>query len=296
MKLNPIALAISLALATPAALAAQTLTRQSALPADGEVEVSNVAGRVDVTGWDKAEVQLEAVLEGPNDQLEFELDDARHLRIKVRSPHGSRGPKDARLTLHVPRGVTLDVQAVSADVAVVDVTGRQQLETVSGEVRTQAFERELEVRSVSGDVRVESRGGKAPATVETVSGNINLEGVAGMVDAQAVSGDLELTLGTMNRARLKTVSGSVQAALALAPQAQLEAETVSGDVRLRFRAPINAEFDLESFSGSLEACFGPPARRTSAYAPGTELRFKQGDGSARVSVETLSGDATLCDK
>ena len=54
----------TLVLAAPAALAAQTLTRQSALPADGEIEVSNVAGRVDVTGWDKAEVQLEAVLEG----------------------------------------------------------------------------------------------------------------------------------------------------------------------------------------------------------------------------------------
>ena len=296
MKLTPITLAIALALAAPAALAAQTLTRQQALPADGEVEVSNISGSVAVTGWDKAEVQLEAVLEGADDQLEFAADDGRHLRIKVRGPGSSRAPKEARLTLRVPRGVALDVQAVSADVTVADVAGRQHLETVSGEVRTQAYERELDVRSVSGDVRVESRGGKAPATVETVSGNVVMDGIAGTVDAQAISGDLDLTLGTVKLARLKTVSGNVQAGLALAPSARVEVESVSGDVRLRFRAPVNAEFDLESFSGSLEACFGPPARRASAYAPGSELRFQHGDGSARVMVETLSGDATLCDK
>ena len=78
--------------------------------------------------------------------------------------------------------------------------------------------------------------------------------------------------------------------------ARLEAESVSGSVNLRFGQPVNGEFDLETFSGGINNCFGPDAERKSKYAPGTEVSFTQGDGGARVSVDTLSGNITICDK
>jgi len=34
--------------------------------------------------------------------------------------------------------------------------------------------------------------------------------------------------------------------------------------------------------------------RTSKYAPGKELRFTEGDGSARVLIKTLNGGINLC--
>ena len=295
MKIRMLGFAVAAVLASSAAGAEQTLNRGAALAADGEVEVVNVAGSVSVTGWDRNEVELVAVLEGDKDVLEFS-GDARRVVVKLRGPSSSKGPKAATFTLRVPRTALLDLQTVSADVVVAEASGRQRIETVSGDVQTRVFDRDVHVSSVSGEVKLSTQGGKAPSIVSTVSGNVQLDGLAGSVDVQSVSGDMRLSLGTVTRARFKTVSGDVLVGLTLAPDGQVDAGTVSGDTQFRLKPPVNAEFDLESFSGALRACFGPEARHTSEHGPGTELRFKQGTGSARIEVGTLSGDVSICDK
>ena len=73
-------------------------------------------------------------------------------------------------------------------------------------------------------------------------------------------------------------------------------ESVSGTVTLKIKPPVNADFDIESFSGSIENCFGQKPRDTSKYTPGSELNFTQGKGGARVELETLSGEITICDR
>ena len=73
-------------------------------------------------------------------------------------------------------------------------------------------------------------------------------------------------------------------------------ESVSGTVALKIKPPVNADFDIESFSGSIENCFGPKPRDTSKYTPGSELNFTQGKGGARVELQTLSGEITICDR
>ncbi len=59
---------------------------------------------------------------------------------------------------------------------------------------------------------------------------------------------------------------------------------------------MNADFDIESFSGDIEVCFGPKARGTSKFTPGSELSFTQGKGGARVELQTLSGEISVCDR
>jgi hypothetical protein len=51
---------------------------------------------------------------------------------------------------------------------------------------------------------------------------------------------------------------------------------------------------LETFNGEIDSCFGPKAVRTSRYAPGSELKFTEGDGAGRVTIRTLNGDLRLC--
>ena len=68
------------------------------------------------------------------------------------------------------------------------------------------------------------------------------------------------------------------------------------DVRLDLAPPVGAEFEVTSFNGEIRNCFGPKPVRTSEYAPGTELRFKEGQGTARVRIKTLNGDIGICNK
>ena len=55
----------------------------------------------------------------------------------------------------------------------------------------------------------------------------------------------------------------------------------------------SADFNVETFSGKIVNDFGHTPRRESEYAPGQELQFTLGSGSATVDVESFSGRVEL---
>jgi DUF4097 and DUF4098 domain-containing protein YvlB len=75
---------------------------------------------------------------------------------------------------------------------------------------------------------------------------------------------------------------------------RLDIETINGTVDVEFDGDVSARFDIETFNGSIRNCFGPDAVRTSQYAPGRELKFTEGDGDGRVTINTLNGSLNLC--
>lgn len=297
MNIRYAVIATSVLLATPAAQAVQNIDRSLPTGATPSVEISNVQGRVTVTAWDQQVVKVTGTIE--NDQTEFEfVGDQRHVVIKVRPESGKshRNHDEAILDIKVPAGASLDINTVSADIDVQGVRGEQRLQAISGGVTTVAYSEQLDIRTISGDAVVNGTGGKGRIDVQSVSGGVTVRGVDGEVEAQSVSGNVELDLGTATRLSLETVSGNLKASLTLASDARLDAESVSGHVDVRFAKPVNGEFEFETFSGNIENCFGPKAERKSKYAPGTELRFTQGSGGARVSIDTLSGTISICDQ
>ena len=277
----------------------QPIMKRAAVAADATVEVSNVQGRVEVATWDKNEVELVAELESPKDELEFEATD-RYVRIEVDRPNGKYGhhddEDDAILTLRVPKGIRLIVDTVSADISVSGLRGEQKLESVSGEVETQAFDAPVRASSVSGEVSVVGNGGKATVTTENVSGSTTVGGIRGDYHGEVVSGEIHATVAAAQKVELNSVSGDITFNVELTPTSRISMESVSGTLGLRLKPPVNAEFDVETFSGDIENCFGPKARDTSKYTPGSELNYTQGSGGARIEMQTLSGEISICDR
>lgn len=287
---------IALGLTATVAGAATPIDRTQATTASPSVEVVNVQGLVRVRAWDRNEVRLTGVLENDRDELEFS-GDAGQVTIRVRpEKDNGRVRDDARLELSVPKGASLNVQAVSADIEVEGVHGTQRLESVSGDVTTVVYGEELWLRTISGDASVTGQGGTSTTFVESVSGNVTARGLKGEVSSQSVSGDVDLEVEAATRVRLKTVSGEIGAKLGFGGSAQLDAESVSGNIVLAFPTTVDAEFDIETFSGDIDNCFGPKPERKSRYAPGQQLRFTEGKGSARVRIDTMSGDIELCNR
>jgi DUF4097 and DUF4098 domain-containing protein YvlB len=288
--------AILAAAAAPAA-GAGTITKKVTVAPDATVEVSNVQGSVEVTAWDRNEVQLVAELESEKDELEFEATE-RMVRIEVDRPHGKyrNDEDDAYLTLHVPKGARLIVDTVSATITVSGVRGEQSLQSVSGEVGTQAFDAPVSATAVSGEITIAGNGGKAVVTTENVSGSAEVSGIRGSFRGEVVSGEIRASIAKAEHIEASTVSGEIVISAELTPTARVDMESVSGTVSLKIKPPVNAEFDIESFSGSIENCFGPKPRDTSKYTPGSDLSFTQGSGGARVEIQTLSGEITVCDR
>jgi DUF4097 and DUF4098 domain-containing protein YvlB len=297
MNMRQTAFAGTLVLAAFPALAVQNIDRSQATGPAPVVEVNNVQGKVTVTAWDRNEVRVTGTIENDAHQFEF-TGDAGKVTIAVRPPESKRysygRDDDALLEVRVPAGAMLRVQTVSADILANGVRGEQRLEAVSGDVTTELFDQPLDVRSISGDVDIRG-GGAGNVYAESTSGNVKARGLGGTLEAKSTSGDVDVEMGVTREVRLETVSGDLGARLTLAEGGRVDAQTVSGDVSLSFGKPVNGEFEIESFSGDIDNCFGPKSSRKSKYGPGTELRFTQGDGSARVSLETLSGDINICD-
>jgi len=293
--LSPLAAVAALCTVASPAWAGTPINQRAAADPSGAVEISNVAGTVRVTGWDRNEVEVTGELGEGTERLDFAVVD-KVTRVKVILPNRSNNVEDTDLVVRIPMASRLAVTTVSADIEVQDVTGAQRLQTVSADIRTEAAAEDVECKSVSGDVAVHGSGKKALVTITTVSGDAMALKVAGEVNANTVSGNLTLGLGETTRSRLRSTSGDLTMASVLAADGRLDIESISGDVRLELHGPVNAEFDVTSFNGEIRNCFGPKAVSTSEYAPGKELQFREGQGTGRVRVKTLNGDISVCKK
>jgi hypothetical protein len=261
----------------------------------GVVEISNVSGTVEVSGWDRSEIDVKAQFDDEDTKVEVTNEGGR-TRIRVRVPRHSGDDSDVQLQVRVPRASQLEISTVSADVNARDITGEQRVKTVSGNVKTDISAHDVEVKTVSGDLWLRGESKDADLRLSTVSGNIRLERASGEVDAVTVSGDMTIDLRPARSVRLRTTSGSVEYRGKLTKGASFQAESVSGDLDVRLPSEGGFEFELSSFSGDIENCFQLAAEKTSRYGPGSRLSGKRGDGGGEVRMITMSGDIDLCDR
>ena len=291
-----LAAAITVLFASAAACASgdKTFERQVPAEARGVVDISNVSGRIDVTGWDRPEVSVRAELGESVERVDVNSDHGR-TTVKVVLPHHSERDGDAHLHVQVPKDSELTVSAVSADVTTAGVTGVQRLHTVSGDITAELAGSDLELKSVSGDVKLKGHGQPARLHMSTVSGDVHLEHGAGDLEAGTVSGTLVVSLDSARSVRARTTSGDVHFEGKLARGADFDATTVSGDLKVRASAEGGYAYEISTFSGDISNCFNATPSEH-GHTPGHTLQGTRGDGAGHMRLKTMSGDVQLCDR
>ena len=287
------AAAVLCAVSLPTLASTRSFNAQKPADPAGTVEVVNVEGAIEISGWDQPSVDVSGTIGDKVERVDV-TSSANHTTVRVVLPSGSswNGDSSAKLKIRVPQKSALEVSLVSADLRVSGVSGNQHLQTVSGDIEGEAGG-DLQVSTVSGDVRLATHNSHN-AQIKTVSGDIHLNGADGTVQVNSVSGDATLSLGTVSRAHFESVSGGISVtSAALAASGQLEANSVSGDLSVRFAALPDADIDVQSFSGDINNCFGPKAIEEQ-YGPGRRLNFRNGKGGGHIHIDTKSGDVELC--
>ncbi|MDH5830020.1 DUF4097 family beta strand repeat-containing protein [Luteimonas sp. M1R5S18] len=292
MKALTLTAALLACLGTAPAFAATPIDETRPLDARGQLEISNVKGRIEVRAWDREEVHITGSLGDGVERLQVE-GDRKSLEVKVRYPRNSRDTEPTTLVLQVPRQVELEVDGVAVEIDVNGVAGRSlDIESVSGDVVAVGAPREADISSVSGNLQLNLNSNNVEA--ESVSGNIALRGrIEGEISAETVSGDIRIDTRGQAARRLSTstVSGSASYTGGLAPGGRISAESVSGDIRLALPASVSARVSAESFSGDLRA---PGVRIDKPkYGPGSSFEHTFGDGAGEIRMETFSGSAEL---
>ena len=239
-----------------------------------EVDVRIVGGEISITAaaGDRATspARLEVdVLKGPG--VEVTVEDGlllvlhQPVRTLGRLLNGDLSVR-ASVTLVVPERSDVRARAVSGDVFVGGIRASSSLSTVSGRITATGLDGEVGLRTVSGD--------------------IDVQGVGGTVRVNAVSGDVTITGGAPDEVTARSVSGELTLDFDGVPD--VDCTTVSGDVAVRFPASAGLDLDAVTVSGRLESGF--PDELESGKR---RLRGRIGDGGARLSVRTTSGDVTV---
>jgi DUF4097 and DUF4098 domain-containing protein YvlB len=271
------------------ALADTRVDERHNVAAGGRIELSNVAGKVTVRGWDRNDVQLTGTL---SDGLQLRQEkSANRVRWEIEYPRrGNNG--GATLTLNVPRSVELLLSTVSADqdISGVDVR-RLQADTVSGNLAAAGRSGDSVLNTVSGNVTARLQTPRLD--VNTVSGRIEAGGgVSGEIGAQTVSGRVGVDAGRIQRLVVETVSGGIDlSATALAPGGRINVESVSASVSLRLLRTVSAQLSVNSFSGSINSDAGKVERPR--YGPGSSLDARLGSGDGDIRVQSHSGSVQV---
>ena len=279
------------------ALADTPIQLQHTATPTARISVSNVAGEVHVTAWDRNEVQVGGSLGDGAKPLAITGSDD-NLSIKVQ-PQGGGGWFDwgdsnhmgaTTLDVRVPRGATLHVNVVSAPLAI-DGTrgGTLKLNSISGRVRVNAQTPSLDVDSVSGGIAFSGHADRAD--LQTVSGDILAPSLGDDARLQTVSGHIQVSGGPWKHFKLGTVSGDATISGNLAANGQINIDSMSGDIDLRLPAGLSGSIHASTFSGDLHSDFGSPT--SSAHGPGSALDTTVGDGRGTIKVETFSGDLRI---
>jgi DUF4097 and DUF4098 domain-containing protein YvlB len=259
------------------------------MPADGLVQVENLAGMIEFETWDKSEVHIRGEAGDTVEEVEITTT-AKGVQVRVHNRKNKRNTDDTDLFLRVPVNASIEADGVSADISVNGSRGENiMLNTVSGDLEVDASPQRMELHSVSGDAEFEGEVGRS--TVETVSGEITIVGASGEVNLSTVSGDVTLEAGALSRGRFESVSGDLNLELSLQDGGRLSCDSMSGDVNLLLPASQQAEFTAQSYSGGITTDFG---KSTSvSKGPGVMLQHREGGNGAQVRLETFSGDISI---
>src|ERR1700727_2166858 len=152
---HPIRLCALALLAAPWSLAyaATSVDEHRAANPQGAVEIDNVAGVIDVQGWDKSEVAVTGTIGKDVERVDV-TGDSNRTSIRVVLPkgvHWGMRDGDARLVIHVPTNSSVSASLVSSDLKVSAVHGALELRTVSGNISGDGGG-DLRANDVSGDI------------------------------------------------------------------------------------------------------------------------------------------------
>ena len=241
--LSAAALLLVPALVMPAAQPpTRTENRQEPLAMGGKLWLSQQDGKLDIQGWDRAEVAIVAEFHDGPFGARTTLEVTRvpeGLKVEVKRPglfphlfFGFHRSRPCDLTLKVPRKLYLDARTVDGAIRLEDLAGEVRVRAVDGNIRAERLQARIKGGTVDGDI-----------TLDQVAGGIDLHTVDGRITAQGLDGWGEgISLGT--------VDGSIHVRLGAA-QGRLEARTSDGSIQVGNAAVLMEETRRNTFKGRI---------------------------------------------
>lgn len=216
------------------------------LAATGSLEIdASPNGGITVTGWDRNQVQVVALVRtnartvADAEALAREIDvQAEPGSVRTDGPR-TRGREGWTVSyrIHVPNRTDLDAESTNGGIDVTDVGGEIRLQTTNGGISLAGVSGDVRGQTVNGGVRAELEGDSwngSGLDLQTTNGGVSLvvpEGYSADLTASTVNGGLEVDFPVTVQGR---IGRRVEASLGRGGP-PIRIQTTNGGVSLRRR-------------------------------------------------------------
>jgi len=291
----------------------ERINKTLAIGADGELDVSNIAGDIRVTRSSGANAIIEVV----KTARAATADEARAMlalvtvdiaergtraEVRARYPDSdamrSRGRQninvDVAYTIAAPANTRLIAKSISGNVSVRDIAGSLTLETISGNVQLANAGRVASAKSISGNVELADTRIEGALEASTISGEVRMRKVsARSLTMSSVSGNLLLQDIDAERVNGQSISGEVTFSGDLAPNGRYDLTAHSGNIRIAVGTATGFQVEASSFSGSISSDLPLTLQGGQGGRRQRSLRGTYGNGSAVLALTAFSGNITI---
>jgi hypothetical protein len=251
----------------------QPYSRSVEAPAGGVLQVSNEAGSIRVSAWNRPTIQIvaEKVVRLSDSEAASNLLDQIRIDVSVadtmvtvltRYPSGAVQPPTARseqpiaevhYTIQVPSEYGVALRSVSAGISLHGVSGAARLESVNGDLTATGVGGWVVAGSFNGNITIEDA--TTGADVNTVSGDVQLTGLKGRIRATCISGNIAIRDALVDEMRASNTGGDITYEGSITPAAAYVLSSHSGDIRFTVTGERGYSAQLSTFSGSISAPF-----------------------------------------
>lgn len=191
------------------------------------------------------------------------------------------------LTVKVPKGTIVFIKIAQGDVEVRDTEAGLTVEGTSGHVRVKRVKGLLDLRTLSGDIKLENAT-DANATIETKSGDVLVSESDGSFNVRTSSGDVLLYSCSVKTAGIEAAAGNVRLDLTRPVTGHLSARTVSGDLNLDLPDGSDARVSLRTLRGNVQCGFELQEESRDRLT----VTGRLGSGQGSIDLSAVNGDVS----
>ena len=218
----------------------------------GELRATTFNGSINVEGWDRDEVSLEAeILEKREGDIAFSAESKDGL-VEIMAEQKNR--RTFALTFGQSNGVSYTLRIPSKSVARLKTSnGRVEVREIDSDVYANTSNGRITAERIGGTARLETRNGSIRAeavagglVAATSNGNNEAKGVRGNVDLRTSNGRIEVR-DVLGNADVNTSNGALVAELI---GGDLKGGTRNGRIEIQ---KVSGAIDLSTSNGSIKA-------------------------------------------